>query len=41
MYIMVNKTNTMTLGISKNTIILILGASFDPKQKIDLPPFLL
>ena len=34
MYIMVNKTNTMTLGISKNKISRIAGTSFAPPQKL-------
>ena len=41
MYIMIIKTRTMTLVRSKNKIIRIVGTSFAPKQKINLPYFML
>ena len=36
MYAMVGKTHIITLGVSKNKIIWIIGTSFAPKHKINL-----
>ena len=40
MYIMINKTHTMTLVISKNDIVQIVETIFYPKQTINLPSLL-
>ena len=41
MQIMVSKSHTMILGRSTNKISQIVGTSFSPKQKINLPSFIL